>query len=334
MRYYIIKRLLLSIPTLFGITILTFLITRFVPGGPLEQLLSELKFSETEQQISYEGLVEEDLAYLKELYGLDKNWFVAYWDWLKKIIVFDFGDSYRYNEPVRALIFERLPIAIYYGLVTTILPYLVCIPLGVFKALKNRSFFDNSTSVAIFIGYTIPSFVLGLLLILFFASYLDWFPLQGFTSDEFTEKGLFAKMGDILYHSILPLICYTVGSFATMTVLVKNSLLENLNQDYVRTAYAKGLKRRTVIFKHALRNSLVPLAASFGNNISLVFTGAFLIETIFNINGIGLLGFESVQQRDYPVALGIVFIGGILFLIGNLLSDICLAIVDPRIQFQ
>ena len=232
------------------------------------------------------------------------------------------------------IIFERLPIAIYYGIVTTILPYLVCIPLGVFKALKNRTWFDNSTSVLVFIGYTIPPFVLGLLLILFLASYLDWFPLQGFTSDEFAEKGFFAKIGDILYHSILPLICYTIGSFATMTILVKNSLLENLNQDYIRTAYAKGLKRRTVIFKHALRNSLVPLAASFGNNISLVFAGSFLIETIFNINGIGLLGFESVQQRDYPVALGIVFIGGILFLIGNLLSDICLAIVDPRIQFQ
>ena len=178
MRYYIIKRLLLSIPTLLGITVLTFLITRFVPGGPLEQILSELKFSETEQRISHEGLVEEDLAYLKELYGLDKNWFVAYWDWLKKIVFFNFGDSYRYNEPVHSLIFERLPVAIYYGLVTTILPYLICIPLGVFKALKSRSFFDNSTSVAVFIGYTIPPFVLGLLLILFFASYLIGFPYK------------------------------------------------------------------------------------------------------------------------------------------------------------
>lgn len=335
MRYYIIKRLLLSIPTLFGITVITFVITRFVPGGPLDQILSGLRFSaENSGSISHEGLTDENLAYLRNLYGLDKHWLVAYWDWLQKILLFDFGESYRYNEPVYSLILERLPIAIYYGVVTTILPYLVCILLGVIKALKHKSFFDSFSSLILFVCYAIPSFVLGLVLIVFFAGKLDWFPFQGFVSNEFVDKNLFGKIGDIIYHSILPLICYTIGSFATMTILVKNSLLENMNQDYVRTAYAKGLSRNRVVYKHALRNSILPLAASFGNNISLVFTGSFLIETIFNINGLGLLGFESVQQRDYPVALAIVFIGGILFLIGNLLSDICLALVDPRIQFK
>ena len=333
MRNYIIRRLLLSIPTLFGITILTFIITRFVPGGPLDQILSELKFSES-SQITYEGLTKDNLDYLKSLYGLDKNWWLAFWDWFQKVIFFDFGFSYRYNTPVIALIKERMPISIYYGLVTSILPYLVCIPLGIIKALKNGKLIDSLSSILIFIGYTTPSFVLGLLLIVFFASNLEWFPIQGFVSDDFANKTLFQKMLDIIYHSILPLICYSIGSFASMTILVKNSLLENLNQDYIRTAYAKGLRKNRVIFGHALRNSLVPLAASFGNNISLVFAGSFLIETIFNINGLGLLGFESIQQRDYPVALAIVFLGGIVFLIGNLLSDICLVITDPRIQFS
>ena len=333
MQDYIIRRLLLTLPTLFGIIFLTFLITRFVPGGPLDQILTELKFSET-SNITYEGLTEDNLDYLKFLYGLDKNWWISFWDWFQKVIVFDFGFSYRYNEPVISLIKDRLPISIYYGVITTIIPYLICIPLGVLKALKNRKLFDNISSVIIFIGYTIPPFVLGLLLIIFFSSNLEWFPIQGFVSDDFAEKKFFAKGLDIIYHSILPTTCYIIGSFATMTILVKNSLLENLSQDYIRTAYAKGLRKNRVIFVHGLRNALVPLAASFGNNISLVFTGSFLIETIFNINGLGLLGFESIQQRDYPVALAIVFLGGILFLLGNLLSDICLALVDPRIQFS
>ena len=334
MRVYIIKRLLLAIPTLFGITIITFLVTRFVPGGPLEQILLDLRLSgQEDRQITYEGLTNENLDYLKQLYGLDKHWIVAYWEWLKKVIFFNFGTSYRYNEPVGSLILERMPIAIYYGVVTTLLPYLVCLILGASKALKHKSFFDNISSILLFICYTVPSFVLGLILIVLFASKLDWFPIQGFVSDEFSEKNFFGKAVDIAYHSILPLICYSIGSFATMTILFKNSLLENLNQDYIRTAYAKGLKKSKVVYKHALRNSIVPIAASFGNNISLVFAGSFLIETIFNINGIGLLGFESVQQRDYPVALAIVFLGGILFLVGNLLSDICLALVDPRIRF-
>ena len=333
MRDYIIRRLLLAFPTLFGIIILTFIITRFVPGGPLDQILAELKFSE-DTSITTEGLTQENLDYLKSLYGLNQSWWSAFWNWFLNVIVFDFGFSYRFNEPVIDLIIERLPISIYYGVVTTILPYLICIPLGVIKALKNGKIFDSISSILIFIGYTTPPFVLGMLLIVFFAGNLEWFPIQGFTSDNFDEKGFLGKIGDIIYHSILPTICYIVGSFATMTILVKNSLLEQLNQDYIRTAYAKGLQKNKVVFRHALRNSLVPLAASFGNNIGLVFTGSFLIETIFNINGLGLLGFESIQQRDYPVALSIVYLGGILFLLGNLLSDICLAIVDPRIQFK
>ena len=337
MRIYIIKRILLIIPTLIGITIITFIITRAVPGGPIEQVLSELRFSENNtyqsDNLSREGLTESDLLYLKKLYGFDKPVLVAYFQWLIKIICFDLGESYRYHEPVADLIIERLPVSLYYGLLTTIFTYLACIPLGVLKAIKNKTWLDSFTSIIIFAGYSIPAFVLGIILITYVAGVLEWFPLQGFTSDDFDEFSFFQKIWDIFYHSILPLICYMIGSFATMTILVKNALLENLSADYVKTALAKGLNRRVVLFKHALLNSLTPLAASFGNNIGLVLSGSYLIETIFGIDGLGLLGFESIQARDYPVVLGTLFVSTLLFLVGNILSDICLAKLDPRIRF-
>lgn len=340
MRQYLVRRTLLMIPTLIGITMITFIITRFVPGGPLEQALMEARFSGVEQtslqsnRNSVQGLSEEDLQYLKEYYGFDKPAIPAYFDWLSKVIVLDLGDSYRYNEPVWGLIKSKIHISIYYGLVTTILTYLISIPLGVLKAIKDKTWIDSSTSVLIFTGYSVPAFVLGLLLLVYFGGRLEWFPMQGFYSDNFQDLGFFEKTWDIIYHSILPLICYMIGSFAGMTLLMKNSLLENLSADYVRTAYAKGLPGKKVIYKHALRNSLIPLAASFGNNISLVFTGSYLIETIFNIDGLGLLGYQAVTERDYPVVLGTLFLSSLLYLFGNILSDISIAVVDPRIRFQ
>ena len=322
-----------------GITLITFAITRIVPGGPVEQAIMEARFGQAEFSAqtttgAREGLSAEDLQYLKELYGFDKPVLLAYWDWIKKVAVLDLGESYRYNEPVWELIKERLPVSLYYGIVTTILTYLISIPLGVLKAVKDKTWIDSSTSIAIFTGYAVPSFVLGVLLVVYVGGYLEWFPMQGFTSDEFEEMGALEKAGDVIYHSILPLICYMIGSFASMTILMKNSLLENLSADFIRTAYAKGLSTKTVIYKHALRNSLIPLAASFGNNISLVFMGAYLIEKVFNIDGLGLLGFMAVTERDYPVVMGTLFLTSFMFLLGNILSDICLAVVDPRIRFQ
>jgi len=339
MYQYLIRRLLLLIPTMIGITLLTFAITRIVPGGPIEQAIMEAQFGQVEYNTesntgAREGLTEEDLQYLRELYGFDKPIIIAYWDWLQKIVVLDLGDSYRYNEPVWDLVKERLPISLYYGLVTTILTYLISIPLGVLKAIKDKTWVDSTTSVAIFTGYAVPSFVLGLLLVVYMAGRLDWFPMQGFTSDEFDELPLLEQIWDIIFHSILPLICYMIGSFASMTVLMKNSLLENLSSDFIRTAFAKGLPPKTVVYRHAMRNSLIPLAASFGNNISLVFMGAYLIEKVFNIDGLGLLGFQAVTERDYPVVMGTLFLTSFMFLIGNILSDICLATVDPRIRFS
>ncbi len=340
MKSYVLRRFLLIFPTLIGITLLTFAITRVVPGGPVEQALMERQFAGTQQGVvsdrggAREGLTEEDIAYLNHLYGFDRPLVLAYFDWLGRILVFDLGDSYRYNEPVADLILDRLPVSLYYGLVTTLLTYLISIPLGVLKAVKDKTWVDSSTSILIFTGYAVPAFVLGLLLAVYFGGRLEWFPLRGFTSDDFAEMSPLGQVWDVIYHSVLPLTCYLVGSFAAMTVLMKNSLLENLSADYVRTAFAKGLSPKRVIYGHALRNSLIPLAASFGNNISLVFTGSYLIETVFNIDGLGLLGYQAVTERDYPVVLGTLFLSSTLFLLGNILSDLSLAWVDPRIRFQ
>lgn len=336
MRQYLIRRFLLIFPTLIGITLLTFAITRVVPGGPVEQLLMERQFAEAQSggAGAREGLTEADIEYLNKIYGFDQPIPVAYFNWMLKVVQLDLGESYRYNEPVWGLIKDRLPVSLYYGLVTSILTYLVCIPLGVLKAVKDKTWVDSATSVLIFTGYAVPAFVLGLILVVVFGGRLEWFPMEGFTSVGFHRLGPLEKVWDVIYHSILPLTCYLIGAFASMTVLMKNSLLENLSADYVRTAFAKGLAPKQVIWGHALRNSLIPLAASFGNNISLVFTGSYLIETVFNIDGLGLLGFQAITQRDYPVVLGSLFLTSLIFLIGNILSDICLAAVDPRIRFN
>ena len=209
----------------------------------------------------------------------------------------------------------------------------MCIPLGIFKAIRHKSIFDNVTSALVFAGYAIPSYVVAVFLLTAFAANLEWFPLGGFVSDDFADFTLMEKIADLFDHAALPLIAYVAGSFAFTTMLMKNSLMDNLAAEYVRTAVAKGLDFRRAVFGHAFRNSLIPIATSFGGNISLIITGSFLIEKIFNIDGFGLLGFESLVERDYPVVMGILVISSLLFLIGNILSDICVAIVDPRVKF-
>ncbi len=206
-------------------------------------------------------------------------------------------------------------------------------PLGMAKAVRHKSHFDNVSSGIVFFGYAIPSYVVGIALLTLFASQLEWFPLGGFVSDNFDQLGPWEKITDISYHAVLPLLSYMASSFAVTTFMMKNSLMDNLSADYVRTAIAKGLTFRQAVTRHALRNSLIPIATSFGNNISLILTGSFLIERIFNIDGFGLLGFESLVERDYPVVMGILVISSLLFLVGNILSDICVALVDPRVKF-
>lgn len=340
MASYFARRLLLVIPTFLGVTMMVFAVTRFVPGGPVEKMIAQA------QQMSGEGrmggtdrvgsaaLSEDQIQELKEYYGLDKPMLVSYAAWLWKVLRLDLGVSTRYSEPVWDLIKSRFPVSIFFGLATLILTYGICVPLGILKAVKHRTPVDNVSSVFVFIGYAIPNYVVGILVLVLFASYWEVFPLSGFTSYDYDDLTAFGKAKDVLWHAALPLTAYLAGSFAVMTFLTKNSLMDNLAADYVRTAIAKGLDFKRAVLRHALRNSLIPVATHFGNEISLILSGSFLVETIFNINGFGLLGYESVVERDYPVVMGILVLSSLLFLLGNILSDVCVALVDPRVKFQ
>ena len=474
MRDYFIRRLLLIPPTLLGISIMVFAITRLAPGGPLEQAMMQM------QQVSEQGgggqgmksdqaLSKDQLEQMKRLYGFDKPHWEAYLIWLgmlpretefrqirflkneqelaervrlpkfhlaeldwngdgyiqqnevpshltnyvkfdtfdtngdkeidgweadrpeawiegsrEKVILqrddessvrianFDrllgnwsvrmrptdtdvllarpvaelfmteyegvlqgnFGQSTRYGEPVLRVISERLPVSSYFGILTFVITYLVCIPLGVFKAVRHNTMPDDLTSILIFIGYAVPGYALGSLLLLFFSIKLDWLPMGGLGSDGFDDLSLWGQFNDLFAHTFQPLCCYLVGGFAFVTMLMKNHLMDNLSADYVRTAMAKGVSFKNAVRKHALRNSLVPLATNVGHQVTLFVTGSFLIETIFDIDGFGLLGFNSVIDRDYPVVMGVLTLSASLMLLGNILSDALVALVDPRVRFE
>lgn len=337
MRAYFLRRLLLIPPTLLGITLVVFFITRMAPGGPFEQALSRAHDTSVEHGGRSEGqgaaLSADQIAQLKRYYGFDKPWYVAYANWLGHVAQGDLGSSFRYNEPVWDLIVERLPVSTFYGLTTFFITYLVCVPLGVLKAIKHRTWVDNASSVLIFAGYAVPGYVLGAVLLVFCAARLRWFPMGGFTGDDFSDLSFAGKAADIARHAVLPLCCYLVGSFAFVTLLVKNQLMDALAADYMRTAVAKGVSFRRAVLRHAVRNSLIPIATDFGQNLTLFLTGSILIEQIFDINGFGLLSYTSVLDRDYPVVMGILLLTAILLLVGNILSDILIALVDPRVRF-
>ena len=344
MTAYFIRRLLLVIPTFVGITIMVFTITRFVPGGPIERIIADTRAMQTGQsgssisstpgQSNGQPLSKEQIQKLKEYYGFDKPILTSYFLWLSKVLKGDLGKSTRYYDPVWDMIKERIPISLYFGILSLIMIYGVCIPLGLAKAVRHKTGFDNITSIIIFTGYAIPGWVAGVLMLVLFASNFDLFPLGGLVSELFDEMTLMEKALDIAWHTILPLFSYVIGSFTVMTLLMKNTLMDNLSSDYVRTAIAKGLPFKKAILNHAMQNSMIPLATSFGNNISIILMGSFLIEKVFNINGMGLLGYESILDRDYPVVMGILVISSLLFMIGNILSDICVALVDPRVRFK
>ncbi|ROR99988.1 microcin C transport system permease protein [Sinobacterium caligoides] len=340
MTSYFIRRLLLIVPTFIGITLLIFTITRAVPGGPIERMIQQQAMASSESASSSSdttsgsSLSEDQLNELKAYYGFDKPILVSYAEWLGNIVRFDLGVSTRYHESVWHLIRDRLPVSLFYAFATLIITYGICIPFGIVKAIKHRSVMDNVSSIIVFIGYAIPGYVVGITLITLLASHWDIFPLGGFTSDNFDQLSWFGQLKDILFHATLPLIAYVAGSFAQLTLIVKNTLMDNLAADYVRTAVAKGVSHRQAILSHALRNSLIPLATGFGSNLTAVLGGSFLIEAIFNIDGMGLLGYESVLERDYPVVMGILAISALLFLLGNILSDFFVALVDPRVRFE
>ena len=332
MTQYLLRRLLLIIPTFIGVTLIVFVMTRFVPGGPVERMISEMQQAGGSRGLST-TLDEDQLAELNAYYGFDKPVFESYLHWLGQLLQGDFGYSTRYGDPVLETILDRLPVSVFFGVSSMILTYLVCIPLGIIKSIRHGGWFDNISSSLVFIGYALPSYVVAILLLVVFASGLEWFPLGGFTGEDFDDLDFFGKVLDILYHGVLPLTAYVIGSFAVTTFMMKNALMDNLSADYVRTAMAKGSSFKRAILKHAFQNSLIPIATHFGNNISVIIAGSFLIEKIFNIDGFGLLGYESIVERDYPVVMGILVISSLLQLFGNILSDICVAIVDPRVQF-
>jgi microcin C transport system permease protein len=332
---YIFRRLLLAIPTFIGITLVTFVIINLAPGGPIEQKLQKLRMgggdSGNSSQIS-----EEVLKNLAIQYGFDKPMHERYFQWLKNISRLDFGESFTYQEPVIDVISSKFPVSLSFGIASLILTYLVCIPLGVKKAIKAGGTFDQVSGVILYILYSIPPIVLGIFLIVWFAggSYFDWFPIGGIKSDDYDSLTSIGKIWDRVYHFVLPLTCYMIGSFTELTMLVRNSMLDVIKSDYIRTARSKGLSDSIVYYKHALRNALIPVATGLGGFLRVFLAGSLIIETLFNLDGIGLLGYSSILSRDYNVIMGLTFISSLMLLFGNILSDVVYVMVDPRIDFK
>jgi microcin C transport system permease protein len=342
---YILRRLLLMIPTLLGVLTVTFVVIQFVPGGPVEQAAYELrKGSVQEGQAppplglrAHNGVDAQQIAQLKALYGFDKPPLTRYWLMLSRFARFDLGQSYFHHRSVWSLVVSKLPVSISIGLWTFFLTYLISVPLGIAKAIRNGSPFDVMTSLIVLVGYAIPGFVLGVLLLVLFGggSFLQIFPLRGLVSDNFAQLSLGGKIVDYLWHIALPVTASVVGSFAVVTMLTKNAFLDEIKKQYVLTARAKGLTERRVLWKHVFRNAMLPLVVGFpAAFIGAFFTGSLLIETLFSLDGLGLLSYESVVRRDYPVVLGTLYLFTLIGLATKLISDLCYVWVDPRIQFE
>lgn len=339
---YFLRRLAIIVPTLLGVTVVVFVIINMAPGGPIEQKLQQMRFGSgeageggTKSRGATQGVSDEVLAALKKQYGFDKPLHMRYLLWLKNIATLNFGESFTYEEPVIDVITSKFPVSLQFGIVSLILSYLVSIPLGIVKAIRKGGTFDMISSFLLFVMYSIPPFMLAILLIVFFSggSFFEWFPVGGLHSEGYDELSTFEQIWDRIHHFILPLICFTIGSFTSLTILMKNSLIEEIKKDYIRTARAKGLDEKVVYMKHALKNALIPIVTGLGGFLSVFFAGSLLLETIFQLDGIGLLSYKSVLSRDFNVIMGLIFIQSALFLVGNVLSDIAYVLVDPRIDF-
>lgn len=341
---YIFKRLLLMIPTLFGILLMTFVVVQFVPGGPVEQMVAQLQGRDTGGEgagaasNAYRGRQGVDaarIAEIKTLYGFDKPPFERFWMMLKQFAQFDLGQSFFYPKDVWSLIQEKLPVSISLGLWTFFLSYLVSVPLGIAKAVRAGTRFDTLTSLLVLVGYAIPGFVLGVALLVIFGGQLQWFPLRGLTSSNWEQMNWAAKVVDYLWHIALPVTASVLGSFAVITMLTKNAFLEEIRKQYVLTARAKGLSEKRVLYRHIMRNALIPLVTGFpAAFIGAFFTGSLLIETLFSLDGLGLLSYEAVIRRDYPVVLGTLYLFTLIGLLTKLISDLCYLWVDPRVKFD
>jgi microcin C transport system permease protein len=366
---YIVRRIALMIPTLFAIMVINFIIIQIAPGGPVEQIIAQLTGTGAEitgrvtrtdvgetlpsgggqgagtgvggsSESHYrgaQGLDPEFIADLEKRFGFDKPLHERFFDMIGNYLRFDFGDSFFRDESVVDLVIEKMPVSISLGVWTTLLVYLISIPLGIAKAMRDGSRFDLWTSVAIIVGSAIPSFLFAVFLLVVFAggSYLDWFPLRGLVSDNWRELSWPDLILDYLWHITLPVLAMTISGFATLTMLTKNSFMEQIGQQYVLTARAKGLTERRVMYGHVFRNAMLLVVAGFPSAfVGMLFTGSVLIEIIFSLDGLGLLGFEAAFNRDYPVVFGTLYFFSLLGLIMTLVGDVMYTIIDPRIDFE
>lgn len=355
MRNYIIKRLLLIPFTLLGILTINFVIVQTAPGGPVEYILAKYRGMNTEatgtltssaqmnssraagKYQGAQGVPEDMIKELEKQFGFDQPVYKRFWKMIKDYALFDFGKSYYKDKSVGELIVERMPVSISLGLWSTLIIYLVAIPLGIKKAVKDGSKFDIWTSFAVIFGSAVPVFLFAVFLIVFFAggTYWQWFPLRGLTSSNWEELSLWGKIGDYFWHITLPVLTMVIGGFASLTMLTKNSFLDEINKPYVLTAKAKGLTENQVLYGHVFRNAMLIIIAGFPNMlIKMLFTGSLLVEVIFSLNGLGLLGYEAIMTRDYPVIFGTLYIFALLGLVLKLISDITYSLVDPRINFE
>ena len=336
---YVLKRLLLMVPTLLGALTITFVVIQFVPGGPVETLMAEARAGAGGETGGYRAGHDSDakqIAELKKLYGFDKPVHVRYVEMIGNFLRFDLGRSFLQNKDVWTLIKEKLPVSVSLGLWAFLFSYLISIPLGVLKAVLEGSRFDALSTLVVLIGYAIPGFVLGLLLIVLFAggTFYELFPLRGLTSDNWADLSWPARIADYFWHLALPLTCMVIGSFAIVTMLTKNTFVEEMRKQYVLVARAKGLSQTRVMFKHIFRNALIPLITGFpAAFIGAFFAGSVLIETLFSLDGLGLLSYESVVRRDYPVVLGALYLFTLIGLVVKLVADLLYVVVDPRVQF-
>ncbi|WP_104698091.1 MULTISPECIES: microcin C ABC transporter permease YejB [unclassified Helicobacter] len=346
MYQYIIKRLLLLIPTLFGILTINFFIIQLAPGGPIEQIVHKIQNIQAKTETSItsskigaygnDNLDPEALESLKKLYGFDKSIFERYKDMIVQFLKFDFGESYFRKISVLDLIKEKMPVSISLGIFSTLLIYLIGIPLGILKAYRDGSRFDVITSVIIIMANAIPAFLFGILLIVLFAGgYFDIFPLRGLVSDDFYSLDLWGKIKDYLWHITLPVICLSIGGFATLTLLVKNSFLDEMQKYYVVYARIRGINEQKILYFHIFRNAMLLVISSFPTIfLGMFFSGSLLIEIVFSLDGLGLLGYDSLLYRDYPVVFGTLYIFTLFGLIASLLSDLLYVVIDPRINFD
>jgi microcin C transport system permease protein len=358
MAAYLVRRLLLVIPTLFGIIAINFAVVQFAPGGPVEQMIAELKGkgggtmermtgggaeaagrppAEGTPYRGRRGLDPALVADIQKMFGFDKPPLTRFWLMLKGYLTFDLGRSFFRDKSVFTLILQKMPVSISLGFWSTLLVYLVSIPLGIAKAVRDGSRFDLITSMFVLVGYAIPGFLFAVLLVVLFAggSYLQWFPLRGLVSEGSQDWSLPARLVDYLWHMVLPITSLVVGGFATLTILTKNCFLEEIRKQYVVTARAKGAGEQRILYRHVFRNAMLLIVAGFPSAfIGILFTSALLVEIIFSLDGLGLLGFESAIRRDYPVMFGTLYVFTLLGLLMQIAGDMLYTVVDPRIDFE